>query len=191
MASVVDIAPSRPALSPSFRQIQGASRVLEWVFTTHFVVFLMLAVCSSWVLLFYQGGVITIGPITNAGHPPPDFVLFRPDQKLACVACDIGRAIPPICMFWCLRSLFRSYARGQVFTPSNASLIKVLAICLLVDAALPFFLRLVMGAAAGETDEIWDHMAIIKGVFLGPVVAVIALVMQAGHEIEQDREGFV
>jgi hypothetical protein len=197
MTSVVDITPPRPAPSPSFRQIQGASRTLEWLFTTLFVVFLMVAVFSSGILLFYQGDVIAIGPITNAGHPPPDFVHLRTDQKLACVSYDIGRALPPICLFWCLRLLFRHYARGQVFTARNASLIKVLAICLVVDAGLPVFFHLVsffdlaLGAAGGEIDRIWDHMAVIKATVLGPVVAVMALVMQAGHEIEEDREGFV
>ena len=57
MASVVDIAPPRPAPSPSFRKIRAASRGLEVLFTGLFVVFILVALFSLWILLFYQGDV--------------------------------------------------------------------------------------------------------------------------------------
>jgi hypothetical protein len=198
MASVVDIAPPRPAPTPSFRKIRAASRGFEILFTVLFAFFILLAIFSLWILLFYQGDIITIGPrggmITTAGHPPPDFLPFRSyrlDQKLVYVPDVIIRALPSIFLFWNLRQLFRLYRQGQVFTARNARLIQGMGLCLIADAALPFLCHLVLSATGYEIDKMWAHMAAIQELILGAVVFVIALVMQAGHEIEEDREGFI
>ncbi len=198
MASVVDIAPPRPTATPSFRKIRAASRGFEALFTVLFVFFILLAIFSLWILLFYQGDIISIGPrggmISTTGHPPPDFIPFRYwrlDRKLAYVPVVIVRALPSIYLFWCLRSLFRLYGQGQVFTGRTARLIQAMGVCLVVDAALPFLCHLVLSATGYEIDKMWAHMAAIQELVLGAVVFVIALVMQAGREIEEDREGFV
>jgi hypothetical protein len=198
MASVIDLAPPRAAATPSFRKIRAASRGFEVLFTLLFAVFVLLAIFSLWILLFYQGDVITIGPrggmITTAGHPPPDFIPFRDfrlDQKLAYVPDVIVRALPSIFLFWNLRQLFRLYSQGQVFTARNARLIQGMGVCLIADAALPFLCHLVLSVTGYEIDKMWAHIASVQELVLGAVVFVIALVMQAGHEIEQDREGFV
>jgi hypothetical protein len=198
MASVIDLAPPRAAATPSFRKIRAASRGFEVLFTLLFAVFVLLAIFSLWILLFYQGDVITIGPrggmITTAGHPPPDFIPFRDfrlDQKLAYVPDVIVRALPSIFLFWNLRQLFRLYSQGQVFTARNARLIQGMGVCLIADAALPFLCHLVLSVTGYEIDKMWAHMAAVQELVLGAVVFVIALVMQAGREIEEDREGFV
>jgi len=198
MASVIDLAPPRAAATPSFRKIRAASRGFELLFTLLFAFFVLLAIFSLWILLFYQGDVITIGPrggmITTAGHPPPDFIPFRDfrlDQKLAYVPDVIVRALPSIFLFWNLRQLFRLYSQGQVFTARNARLIQGMGVCLIADAALPFLCHLVLSVTGYEIDKMWAHIASVQELVLGAVVFVIALVMQAGHEIEQDREGFV
>jgi hypothetical protein len=51
--------------------------------------------------------------------------------------------------------------------------------------------HLVLSATGYEIDKNWAHMVSFDEAMLGAVVFVIAWVMQAGHEIEQDREGFV
>lgn len=198
MASVVDLAPPRAAVAPSFSRIRAASRGFELLFAGLFVFFILLAIFSLWILLFYQGDIITIGPrggmITTTGHPPPDFIPFRDfrlDQKLAYVPDVIVRALPSIFLFWNLRQLFRLYSQGQVFTARNARLIQGVGVCLVADAALPFLCHLVLSATGYEIDKMWAHMAAIQELVLGAVVFVIALVMQAGREIEEDREGFV
>jgi hypothetical protein len=56
---------------------------------------------------------------------------------------------------------------------------------------LPFLVHLILSATGYEIDGLWAHMVSLQELVLGSVVFVIALVMQAGHEIEQDREGFV
>ena len=198
MASVVDIAPPRPAATLSFRKIRAASRGFEILFTGLFAFFILLAIFSLWILLFYRGDIISIGArggmISTAGPPPPGFMPFRDfrlDQKLAYVLDVIVRALPSIFLFSNLRQLFRLYGRGQVFTARNARLIQGMGVCLIADAALPFLCHLVLSATGYEIDKMWAHMAAIQELILGAVVFVIALVMQAGHEIEQDREGFI
>jgi hypothetical protein len=197
MASIVDIAPARPAPMPSFRRIRAASRGLELLFAGLFAAFIALAVFSLWVLFFYKGTMIAIGPrggILTTAPLPADFVPFytwRLDQRLVYAVDVLLRAAPTIYLFWCLRSLFRSYGQGQVFTARTARLIQAMGLCLIVDAALPFLCHVVLSATGYEIDKMWAHLAAVQELVLGATVLVIALVMQAGREIEEDREGFI
>jgi hypothetical protein len=199
MASIVDLAPpARVGPTPSYRKIRTASRGFEILFTVLLAFFIALMLTSLWILLFYQGSVIAIGPrggiISFDGHPPPDFIPFRNwrlDQKLAYVPVVLVRAAPSLALFWCLRQLFRLYGQGVVFAARNAALIKAMGVCLIADAIAPFACHLVLSATGYEIDEMWAHQKSVQEVVLGAVVFVIALVMQAGREIEEDREGFV
>ncbi|HLZ76166.1 DUF2975 domain-containing protein [Phenylobacterium sp.] len=197
MAAVVDIAPPQPAATPSFRRLRAASRALEWLFAGLFAVFIAIAGGSLWILWLYQGTLITVGPRggwISTTTPPPDFIPFRAwplAEKLAYTPDVLFRAAPTILLFWCLRSLFQGYGRGQVFTARNAGLIQAMGVCLIVDAAAPFLCHLILSATGYEIDRMWAHMAALQELVLGAVVFVVALVMQAGHEIEEDREGFV
>jgi hypothetical protein len=197
MASVVDISPQRAAPMPSFRRLRAASRGCEVLFAALFAAFAALMLFSLWVLFFYQGEMIAIGPrggIITTGPLPPDFVPFhtwRFDQRLVYAIDVIVRAVPSLAIFWSLRSLFRLYGQGEVFGARNARLIQLMGVCLVADAALPFLCHLVLSATGYEIDKLWAHMAAVQELVLGAVVFVIALVMRAGHEIEQDREGIV
>jgi hypothetical protein len=197
MASVVDLAPPRPAPTPSFRKIRAASRGFEILFAALFVAFIALAIFSLWIIFFYQGTMIAIGPrggILTTDPLPPDFVPFftwRLDQKLVYAVDVVVRGAPTIYLFWCLRALFRLYGQGQVFTGRNARLIAAMGVCLIADAAAPFLCHLVLSATGYEIDKMWAHMAAVQELVLGAVVFVIALVMQAGREIEEEREGFI
>ena len=197
MASVVDIAPPRPAPTPAFRRLRMASRGLEWLFAGLFVAFIALMVFSLWVLWFYQGTLFVVGPrggLITTAPPPADFIPFRLwplAEKLAYTPDVVARALPTIVLFCAQRSLFQSYGRGEVFTDRNARLIAVMGACLIADAAAPFLCHLILSATGYEIDKLWAHMASLQELVLGAVVFVIALVMQAGREIEEDREGFV
>ena len=197
MASVVDLAPPRPAPTPSFRKIRAASRGFEVLFTVLFAAFIALAIFSLWVLFFYKGTMIAVGPrggILTTDPLPPDFVPFftwRFDQKLVYAVVVLVRAAPSIYLFWCLRSLFRLDGRSEVFSVGNARLLQTMGVCLIADAVLPFLCHLVLSATGYEIDKMWAHMAAVQELVLGAVVFVIALVMQAGREIEEDREGFI
>ena len=198
MASVVNLAPPPAAPMPSYRKIRAASRGFEWLFTGLLIFFVGLMLVSLCVLLFYQGTQIAVGPrgglISFDGRLPADFIPFREwrlDQKLAYVPVVVVRAAPSLVLFWCLRQLFRLYGQGVVFATRNAALIKAMGACLMADAIAPFACHLVLSATGYEIDKMWAHQQSVQEVVLGAVVFVIALVMQAGREIEEDREGFV
>ncbi len=197
MASIVDLAPPRPAPTPSFRKIRATSRGFELLFTVLFALFVLVALASFWILFFYKGTMIVIGPrggLLTTAPPPPDFIPFskwRLDQKLAYVPDIVVRSLPSILLFWYLRALFRLYGQGKVFSARNAAVIKAIGICLVADAAAPFLCHLALSATGYEIDKMWAHMAAVQELVLGAVVFVIALVMQAGREIEEDREGFI
>ncbi|HEY3951126.1 DUF2975 domain-containing protein [Phenylobacterium sp.] len=197
MASVVDIAPPRPAPSPSVRKIRGTSRAFEVLFTALCALNVAFVIFSLWVIFFYRGENFAVGPrggLITSEPLPPDFVPFhtwRLAQKLAYVPDVIVRGLPVIVLFWALRELFRLYGRSQVFTARNAQLIQIMGVCLIADAAAPFLCHLVLSATGYEIDKMWAHMTSVQELILGAVVFVIALVMQAGHEIEEDREGFI
>lgn len=199
MASVVDLAPPpRVGPTPSYRKVRAASRGLEILFAALLIFFIVLMFVSLWILLFYQGTHIAIGPrgglISFDGRLPPDFIPFRDwrlDQKLAYVPVVVVRAIPSLVLFWQLRQLFRLYGQGVVFAARNAALIKAMGVCLIADAVAPFACHVVLSATGYEIDKMWAHQRAVQELVLGAVVFVIALVMQAGREIEEDREGFV
>jgi hypothetical protein len=197
MAAVIDLAPPRPAATPSFRRLRAASRGCELLFAGLLVAFIALAVFSLWVIYFYKGTMIAIGPrggIITTDPLPPDFVPFytwRWDQRLVYAVDVVVRALPTLGLFWFLRSLFRLYGQGEVFTGRTARLIQLMGVCLVADAAAPFLCHLVLSATGYEIDKMWAHLAAVQELVLGAVVFVIALVMQAGREIEEDREGFI
>jgi hypothetical protein len=197
MATVIDISPPATDTSPSVRKIRIASRGLTWLFTAFFALFVATAALGFGVLLFYHGAAIAFGPkggVLTSGPVPPDYLALRDwrlDQRLAYAPVWAVRSAPMIGLFWCLRTLFRLYSEAEVFTERTARLIKWMGVWLVADAVAPFLCHLVLSATGYEIDKAWAHMTSVQEAVLGAVVFVIALVMQAGHEIEQDREGFV
>ena len=198
MADVVDLPmPQRaPAATPSYRRSRAASRSVEVLFTILFWAFVALAAASVAIVLFYQGSNIVLGPSggfisTQPITDVPPFSSWPLGQKLAYALVAVIRTAPAIMLFWLLRSLFRLYGQGQVFGRRNAALIMGMGACLAIDAVAPFACHVVLSATGYEIDRVWMHMSSIQELVLGAVVFVIALVMQAGREIEEDREGFV
>jgi hypothetical protein len=197
MADIIELSPPRPAPTPSVRKIRAASRALEWLFTAMLLFALAAGLFGLWVLFFYQGENFAVGPrggLFTTGPLPPDFVPFhtwRLAQRLAYVPVDVVRTAPLVGLFWSLRELFRLYGEGRVFTPRNAALIKWIGVFLIAHAAAPFVCHLALSATGYEIDRMWAHLVSLDEVMLGAVVFVIAQVMQAGREIEEDREGFV
>jgi hypothetical protein len=197
MASVVDIAPPRPAPTPSFRRLRTASRGLEWLFAGLLAAFMALTAVGFGLLFFYHGDMIAFGPkggLLTTGPVPPGYLslgAWRLDQGLAYAPVWAVRSAPTIGLFWCLRALFRLYGEGEVFSERTARLIKWMGVWLVYDAVAPLLCHLVLSVSGYEIDGAWAHMTSVQEAVLGAVMFVIALVMQAGREIEEDREGFI
>jgi len=198
MAAVIDISPPPPGASPSVRKIRIASRGLKWLFTGLFALFVALTAFGFGVLFFYHGTALAFGPrgglFSTDGAIPPDYLPLRDwrlDQRLAYVPVWAVRSAPMLGLFWCLRALFGLYSQAEVFTERTARLIRWMGVWLVADAVLPFLCHLALSATGYEIDKAWAHATSIQEAVLGAVVFVVALVMQAGHEIEQDREGFI
>jgi Protein of unknown function (DUF2975) len=197
MAAIVDISPPQPVAPPSVRKIRIASRALEWLFTGLLAAFIALTAVGFGVLFFYHGTMIAFGPkggVIGTGQLPPGYLPLRDwrlDQRLAYAPVWLVRSVPTIGLFSCLRALFRLYGAAEVFTERTARLIRWMGVWLIADAVAPLLCHLVLSATGYEIDKAWAHATSVQEAVLGAVVFVIALVMQAGHEIEEDREGFV
>lgn len=197
MASLVELVPAASSPVRSVPRVRALSRGLEVLFAILFAAFTLLFAVGIWVLYAYRGDLIAFGPqggIISTGPLPPGFIPVSHwplAEKLAYGPVLVVRSAPAIGLFWCLRRLFGAYAQGEVFSARNAQLIQAMGVWLVADAAAPFACHLALSAAGLEIDGKWAHMASVQELVLGAVVFVIAYVMQAGHEIEQDREGFV
>lgn len=197
MASIVEFSPTGSSPLPSVLRLRALSRGLEVLFTLLFVGFFLLFLAALWVLYIYHGRLIAFGPqggIITTGLLPAGFIPVSQWpllEKLAYGPVLLVRSAPAIGLFWCLRRLFGGYARGEVFSARNARLIQAMGAWLAADAIAPLVCHLALSGAGLEIDGKWAHMASVQELVLGAVVFVIAYVMRAGHEIEQDREGFV
>jgi hypothetical protein len=198
MAEVIDLARPRGPPTPSYQHIRTGSRIFAVLFTGLLVFFSAVTILGAWVVLFYRGAGITLnshGVLISLGRPPPvgavTFASLSVVHRLAYAGVWLTRAAPTLFLFGYLRQLFGLYARGQVFAPRNADLIKAMGVCLIADGLLPFVIHLAPSATGYEIDRNWAHMVSLQELVLGGVVFVVAGVMQVGREIEEDREGFV
>src|SRR6185312_11708070 len=113
-------------------------------FTGLLVAFAALTAAGFGLLFFYHGQMLAFGPkggLITTGPVPPDYLplgAWRLDQRLAYAPVWAVRSAPTLGLFWALRELFRLYGRGQVFAARNARLIKLMGVCLIVNAASPF-----------------------------------------------------
>jgi hypothetical protein len=62
---------------------------------------------------------------------------------------------------------------------------------LIVYALAPFLSVQLLILLECAADRTWFHLVEVQALVLGGILLVIAQVMEAGREIEQDRDGFV
>ncbi len=171
------------------------SRALAWLFTGLLALSTAILVAALGAMLFYKGELLRIGPDNcYIGEGPSNSVAFGslplPHRLVYCLV-GIARATPIIMLFWSVRSLFRLYANGRVFTPRNGRAFSRIGGWLCAYAVSPFLCHLFLDATGYEIDKNWAHMASVQAFVLGLLVFVIGQVMQVGREIEEDREAFV
>lgn len=185
---------------PIHRRIQARSRILAALFTG--LLWLVTATTALFVLgaLFYtgdhvlvsaQGVEIDLGgvPVVPAGAwSLGDFPIRL---RLGGVFALLVQFVPAILVLANLRGLFRLYAGGTVFARENADHIKRMGQWLIVYAVAPFVSVELLILLECAVDRTWFHLVEVQALVLGGILLVIAQVMEAGHEIEQDRDGFV
>ncbi|USQ96762.1 DUF2975 domain-containing protein [Caulobacter sp. RL271] len=201
MATVLHLKPlfrapaTPPAESLAQRRVRLGSRAAVWLFTGLFALAAALLVTAIGVMLFYKGELVRIGPDNcYIGEAPANTVAFGAlplVHRLVYVLVGIVRATPILIMFWSLRSLFRGYARGEVFSAEAARRFGRVGGWLCAYALSPLLCHLALSATGYEIDRNWAHMASLQAFVLGLLVFVIGQVMQVGREIEEDREAFV
>ena len=98
---------------------------------------------------------------------------------------------PAILVLANLRGLFRLYAAGTVFARENATRIKRIGLWLTAYAVAPFLSVELLTLIDCVVDRAWFHVVEVQALVLGGILLVIAQVMEAGREIELDRDGFV
>jgi hypothetical protein len=201
MSTVValDFSTHEPAPHPAYRRIRLASRALEWLFTGLLALDgLFAALMLAAFLVPFTGQHLGIGPkgmlISGGGQlgapyaPVSGLPLL---QRLAHIPVGLINFVPPLVIFWSLRRLFALYGRGVVFAPDNARCIRWIGAALAANAVAPFLGVQFLTALHLVIDRQWMHAYSLQELILGGVVYVIAMVMQVGHEIEEDRSQFV
>ncbi|MFC3711163.1 DUF2975 domain-containing protein [Sphingoaurantiacus capsulatus] len=201
MATVLQFElPPEPTLTPrpesaAARRVRLGSRGLAHLFTALFTAFALIMVAGLAAMLFYKGELLRMGPSGSyIGGGPADTVAFGSlplDQRLVYMLVGLVRYVPVLMLFWHLRALFGGYAKGQVFTRDAGVTLGRVGVWLCAYALTPFLCHLFLDATGYELDEQWLHLASVQAFVLGLLVFVIGQVMQVGHEIHEEREGFV
>ena len=198
-AVILDFAAPEPEPTPAHRRIRLASRGLAWLFTGLLALWsLFCAFLTAAFLVPPVGRFVGIGPsgmlLTALPHLPPPYVPVSGLpllQRLAHVPVGLINFAPPLAIFWALRRLFGLYARGVVFSAENACCIQWIGAALAANAVAPFLGVQFLRALHLVIDRQWLHASSLQELVLGAVVYVIALVMQVGREIEEERGQFV
>jgi hypothetical protein len=170
------------------------------------LLWLTAAVTALFVLaaLFYTGHNVLVGAegvdIVIGGTPtvrPGAQSLgdFATRFRIGGVFALVMQMTPAIMVLANLRGLFRLYAAGTVFDRENANRIKRIGQWLIAYAAAPLVSVELMILVDCAVDRTWFHVVEVEveveALVLGGILLVIAQVMEAGREIEQDRDGFV
>ena len=201
MGILLTMMPGRvDAERPIHRRIQARSRILAGLFTG--LLWLVTAITGLFVLgaLFYSGQNVLVNAegvdiiLGAAPTVPADAISLgqmATRLRIGGAFALIVQYGPAILVLANLRGLFRLYAAGTVFARENADHIKRMGQWLIVYAVAPFVSVQLLILVDCAVDRAWFHMVEVQALVLGGILLVIAQVMEAGREIEQDRDGFV
>ncbi|GGF03948.1 hypothetical protein GCM10011611_06770 [Aliidongia dinghuensis] len=199
MGMLLTMLPSRTdSERPIHRRIQARSRLFSLLFTG--LLWLLAALTAALVLaaLFYRGdhvfvgadGVdITFGSGQPAGKVPLASLATR--YRIGGAVALVAQMGPAILVLANLRGLFRLYAAGTVFARENASHIRQIGLWLIAYAVAPCLSVGLLTLVDCAVDRAWFHLVEVQALVLGGILMVIAQVMEAGRQIELDRNGFV
>lgn len=182
-------------------RLRKRSRILAAVFNGLFWFVTLGFVAMLLMDLFYRGHSVAFGPeggwinIPGPIDPLPPGYTFMADftlsYRLAGLFALIAQYGPAVMVMHHLRGLFRLYAQGIVFAEGNARAFKRMGQWLIAYAVTPFLSVNLLILLDLAVDRAWFHNAELYALGLGAILFVIAEVMEAGREIEQERDEFV
>jgi hypothetical protein len=186
--------PEPPRRQAIRRRSAFLAAALAWTFAATLCATALLTA----IALFYRGDLVSFGPGGLWIGYGPDAALgrvslttFTATQRSAGVLAVALLAAPVLIVLHFARRLFRLYAEGVVFTPANAQLIKWMAAGLAAYACAPFAANRTILLAGLTNDPVWFHADEVLALVFGALAYVVADVMEFGHEIERDRDGFI
>ena len=185
---------------PIHRRIQVRSRILAALFTGLLWLVTAIAVLFVSAALFYTGHHVLVSaegvdiilggvPTVPAGAWSLGDLPIR--LRLGGVFALVVQVAPALLVLANRRDLFRLYAAGTGFARENSDHIKRMGQWLIVYALAPFVSVELLILLECAVDRAWFHMVEVQALVLGGILLVIAQVMEAGREIELDRNGFV
>ncbi|MEO5772652.1 MAG: hypothetical protein ABIQ32_00860 [Sphingomicrobium sp.] len=184
-----------PPESAAERRVRLGSQALVVLFTGLFWAFAAVMVTALAAMLFYKGQLLRLGAGgVYIGEIPPDTVAFAAlpsDHRAVYFVVVLVRYLPVLLLFWHLRVLFQTFAKGHVFTRRAGVTLGRVGAWLCVYAVTPLLCHLALDVTGYEIDKQWVHVASVQAFVLGLLVFVIGQVMQVGREIREDWEGFV
>ena len=186
---------------PRLERLRRRARILAAVFNGLFWFVALSVALMLLAALFYrghsgafgpEGGLLRIpGPLETL---PPDYVYMADlawPYRLGMLFAGITQFVPAVVVMYHLRGLFRLYAKGIVFAADNARAFKRMGQWLIVYAVTPFLSVEILTLLDLAIDRAWFHNTEIYSLGLGTILFIIAEVMEAGREIEQERDEFV
>jgi hypothetical protein len=199
MADVLALNPSLPEEGLSHRRLRKLSSVLALMFGGILVLFafFVVAIFGTGLLLPDHVMIGTRGTSILLGRLPPLYpgaVRLSQLPFITWLAGAFALVIEMAPIFFVLRhlrGLFLLYASGTVFARKNALHLKRIGIWLI---AYPFTIltgNTLFLLAGGADRASWFHLSEIQAPILGLIVLAIALVMEFGHDIEQEKDSFI
>lgn len=200
MAQVVALDPLSDE-SGAPRRLRFLSRALVLLFSVllGLAILLLLATAvfslflSSHVLMNSTSAGVWFGP---HGAPPalrPGMVRLSDMPFITHLGTIVSMGLgltPVLAVFLHLRGLFGLYAAGTVFARENARHLNRIGLWLIAYPACNFASNMLFRAAGG-TDHRWLGPASVQAPILGLIIVAIALVMEFGRQIEQEKDEFI
>jgi hypothetical protein len=188
------------------RRLKRQSRILSWLILLAFSVAALIDIAEVSAFLFRAGSLC--GVMDGSFAFVADFLPFRETtdslpasfisvsrlavwQSVLAAGLLALRLLPGLVILGSLYLLFRTYARGHIFTYGNTAHIRRIAWALLAYAVVPLITHAALFAAGLSPVAVKLEVRQVDAAAIGVILFAVAHVMSFGGAIDRDREGFV
>ena len=187
----------RPAAEPPHRRLRRGAGLLAGAILVLSIAILLVTVAALTLGLAFDGAFLSMDATSTYLGPAPDgsgiipFATLPTLTRAAYAATFALTMAPALFVLVNLRGLMRQLADGWLLGPDNGRRVTRIAVGLAGYAFAPFFGHQLVVLAGHGVDQAWFHASEFHALVLAAVLLVVAQVMDAAHEAEQDRDGFV